>query len=89
VPDGMKVDEQGNILVTGRRGIWVWDKSGRHLVTIFMPEQPANLSWGDRDRGAPYITATTSVYRLRTKTHGFVPYLPFSKIEGRKPWQLR
>jgi gluconolactonase len=41
-----------------------------------MPEQPANLAWGDADYGALYITATTSVYRLQTKAHGFVPYLP-------------
>jgi gluconolactonase len=85
VPDGMKVDEHGNIFVTGPRGIWVWDRAGRHLGTIVMPEQPANLNWGDRDYGTLYITATTSVYRLRTKTHGFVPYLPFSSVDGRKP----
>jgi gluconolactonase len=40
-----------------------------------MPEQPANLTWGDKDYRSLYITATTSVYRLRTKAHGFVPYL--------------
>jgi gluconolactonase len=77
VPDGMKVDRKGDIFVTGPRGIWAWDKSGRHLGTIVMPEQPANLNWGDPDYGTLYITATTSVYRLRTKTRGFVPYLKF------------
>lgn len=76
VPDGMKVDKEGNIFVTGPRGIWVWDKAGHHLGTIVMPEQPANLAWGDADYGTLYITATTSVYRLRTKTHGLVPNLP-------------
>lgn len=75
VPDGMKVDEKGNIFVTGPKGIWVWDASGNHLGTIAMPEQPANLTWGDPQYGTLYITATTSVYRLQTKTHGFVPYL--------------
>jgi gluconolactonase len=85
VPDGMKVDERGNIFVTGPHGIWAWDKAGRHLGTIVMPEQPANLNWGDRDYGTLYITATTSVYRLRTKTHGFVPYLPFASVDARKP----
>jgi gluconolactonase len=85
VPDGMKVDERGNIFVTGPRGIWVWDKAGRHLGTIVMPEQPANLNWGDRDYATLYITATTSVYRLRTKTHGFVPYLPFASVDARRP----
>ena len=84
VPDGMKVDQHGNLFVTGPRGIWVWDKKGRHLGTIIMPEQPANLAWGDEDYGTLYITATRSVYRLRTKTHGFVPYLPFDAVDVRK-----
>jgi MFS transporter, ACS family, glucarate transporter len=74
VPDGMRLDVDGNMFVTGPRGIWVWDAHGHHLGTIAMPEQPANLTWGDRDYGTLYITATTSVYRLRTTTHGFVPY---------------
>jgi gluconolactonase len=75
VPDGMRVDRSGNIFVTGPKGIWVWDAEGNHLGTIVMPEQPANLAWGDKDYHALYITATTSVYRLETKTRGFVPYL--------------
>lgn len=75
VPDGMKLDEAGNIFVTGPKGIWVWTPEGKHIGTIVMPEQPANLTWGDADYGTLYITATTSVYKLRTKTHGFVPYL--------------
>jgi len=73
VPDGMKVDKNGNIFVTGPKGIWVWDAKGNHLGTIVMPEQPANLNWGDKDDRTLYITATTSVYRLEMKTQGFVP----------------
>jgi gluconolactonase len=79
VPDGMKVDKDGNLYVTGPRGIWIWDSEGHHLGTIAMPEQPANLAWGDGDYGTLYITATTSVYRLKTKAHGFVPYLSNSR----------
>jgi len=75
VPDGMKLDQAGNLYVTGPGGIWIWDSEGRHLGTIIIPEQPANLAWGDPDYGTLYITATTSVYRLRTKARGFVPYL--------------
>jgi gluconolactonase len=74
VPDGMKVDEKGNLFVTGPKGIWIWDADGNHLGTIAMPEQPANLAWGDPDYSTLYITATTSVYRLKTKTRGFIPY---------------
>jgi gluconolactonase len=79
VPDGMKVDREGNLYVTGPEGIWVWSPTGEHLGTIAMPEQPANLAWGDPDYGTLYITATKSVYKLRTNTQGFVPYLPQSK----------
>jgi gluconolactonase len=75
VPDGIKVDKNGNLFVTGPKGIWVWDAKGNHLGTIVMPEQPANLTWGDKDYRTLYITATTSVYRLKLKTQGFVPYL--------------
>lgn len=75
VPDGIKVDDKGNLFVTGPKGIWVWDANGNHLGTIVTPEQPANLTWGDPQYDTLYITATTSVYRLRTKTRGFVPYL--------------
>jgi gluconolactonase len=75
VPDGMKVDQDGNLFVTGPQGIWVWDAKGHHLGTIVIPEQPANLTWGDGDYRTLYITATTSVYRLRMNARGFVPYL--------------
>jgi gluconolactonase len=75
VPDGIKVDRDGNLFVTGPKGIWVWDANGHHLGTIAMPEQPANLTWGGKDYRTLYITATTSVYRLDLKTQGFIPYL--------------
>jgi len=75
VPDGIKVDKSGNLFVTGPKGIWIWDAKGNHLGTVVMPEQPANLTWGDKDYHTLYITATTSVYRLETKTAGYVPYL--------------
>ena len=79
VPDGMKLDRNGNLYVTGPEGIWVWDADGHHLGTIVLPEQPANLAWGDPDYGTLYITVTKSVYKLRTNTHGFIPYLQPSK----------
>ncbi len=75
VPDGMKVDKDGNLFVTGPKGIWIWDSKGNKLGTIVMPEQPANLAWGGADYGTLYITATTSLYRLQTKTRGYIPYL--------------
>lgn len=74
VPDGIKVDREGNLFVTGPKGIWVWSPDGTHLGTIAMPEQPANLTWGGADLSTLYITATKSVYKLQTKTRGFLRY---------------
>jgi gluconolactonase len=73
VPDGMRVDKAGYLYVVGPKGIWIWDPEGHHLGTIEMPEQPANLAWGGPGYRTLYITATHSVYKLRTKAHGFVP----------------
>ena len=70
VPDGMKVDEYGHIFCTGPRGIWVLDSTGRHLGTILTPEQPANCAWGDQDFRSLYITARTSVYKIRVNIPG-------------------
>jgi len=75
VPDGMKLDRAGNLYVTGPGGIWIWDSDGNHLGTIILPEQPANLAWGDSDLKTLYITATASLYKLKTSAPGFVPYL--------------
>jgi gluconolactonase len=75
VPDGMKLDRAGNLYVTGPGGIWIWDSDGHHLGTIILPEQPANLAWGDSDLKTLYITATTSLYKLKTNATGFVPYM--------------
>jgi gluconolactonase len=70
VPDGMKVDTKGNLYVTGAGGTWVVSPTGKHLGTIVTPELPANCAFGDSDNKTLYITARTSVYRVRLKTEG-------------------
>jgi gluconolactonase len=67
LPDGMKVDREGNLFASGPGGIWVISQAGRHLGTIQLPEAPANCAWGDDGRSL-YITAQTSVYRIRVST---------------------
>ena len=71
--DGIKVDELGNLYVCGPGGIWVLARDGRHLGTLRLPENPHNLAWGDADGRALYITALTSVYRLRLNIAGIRP----------------
>jgi len=69
-PDGMKVDAEGNVYVTGATGVWVFAPDGRHLGVIVPPERPANCAWGDDDLKSLYITAQTSLYRVRVKVPG-------------------
>lgn len=69
VPDGMKVDERGNVYATGPGGIWVLAPDGTHLGTLQLPETPANCAWGDDGRSL-YITAETSVYRIKLSVGG-------------------
>lgn len=70
LPDGMKVDTQGNIYCTGGGGVWVFNSEGNHLGTIVTPEVPANCAWGDEDYQSLYITASTSVYKIRVNIPG-------------------
>lgn len=70
VPDGMKVDRLGNVYCTGPGGVWIFDPNGRLLGRIHMPEVTANLAWGDADWQTLYLTASTSLYRLRLLVSG-------------------
>jgi gluconolactonase len=71
--DGMKVDERGNLYVSGPGGLWILSPEGRHLGTIRTAELPANFAWGDEDGRTLYITARTSLYRVRLLIPGIRP----------------
>ena len=73
VPDGMKVDEKGNLYVTAN-GVAIYSPQGKHLTTIEIPETPANAAFGDGDMMTLYVTARTSVFRLRLPLKGSVQY---------------
>jgi gluconolactonase len=68
--DGMKLDEHGNVYVTGPGGVLVFSPDGEHLGTIEVPEPVGNVNWGDDDWQTLYIPASTSVYRVRMKVAG-------------------
>ena len=72
-PDGMKVDQQGNLYSTGPGGIWIFSPDGKHLGTIDMPEKAGNVAWGDADHKTLYITASSSVYRIALNIPGVYP----------------
>jgi gluconolactonase len=67
---GLTVDQAGHVYVCGPGGIWVISPAGEHLGTVRLPEAPANLTWGDSDAQTLYITAVTSVYRVRLHIPG-------------------
>jgi gluconolactonase len=72
-PDGMKIDSQGNVYCCGPGGIHVFDRLGGCLGVIKVPEYTANFAWGDDDLRSLFITASTSLYRIRVKVPGFHP----------------
>jgi gluconolactonase len=69
-PDGMKIDAIGNVYCCGPGGIHVFDREARSLGVIKVPEYTANFCWGDADYRSLYITASTSLYRIRTRIPG-------------------
>jgi len=69
-PDGMKIDEQGNIYSAGPGGVWIFSPEGKPLATILMPEKVSNVAWAGTDRKTLYITASSSVYRVHLKIAG-------------------
>jgi gluconolactonase len=72
-PDGLKLDKQGNLYGAGPGGVWIISPAGKHLVTIVTPERVGNLAWGDKDGKTLYITASTSIYRIRLNMEGLMP----------------
>ena len=72
-PDGMKVDQQGNVYCSGAGGIWVIPPQGKHLGTLVFPERSANMVFGDADGKSLYVTARAGLYRIRLKIPGLRP----------------
>jgi gluconolactonase len=71
--DGVKVDQKGNLYASGPGGLWILSPEGKHLGTLKGPEHPHNLAWGDDDGKTLYLTAQTSVYRIRLNIPGVRP----------------
>ncbi len=71
--DGLKVDQVGNVYVCGPGGLWIISPEGKHLGTIKPPEEPHNIAWGDDDGKTLYITALSSIYRIRLNVPGIRP----------------
>ena len=68
--DGMKVDREGNVYCACKPGVMIFDRTGKHLHTYNMSDQPTNLAFGDADWKTLYITARPSLYRVRVTLPG-------------------
>ena len=74
--DGMKLDERGNVWVTGPGGVCVFDPDGKHIGTVEVPENVGNSNWGGADWSQLFIPATSSMYRIQCKVSGNrLPYM--------------
>ena len=73
--DGMKVDVEGNLYVSGPGGVWIISPEGKHLGTISTPRHPHNLAWGDDDGRTLYLASESELYRMRLNIPGVRPVL--------------
>ena len=71
--DGIKVDQKGNLYVSGPGGLWIISPEGKHLGTIIAPKHPHNFAWGDEDGKTLYICARSGLYRMRLNIAGIRP----------------
>ncbi len=68
VPDGIRVDEHGNLWSSSHRGITVFAPDGSRIGDVAVPEVVANLCFGGADGRTLFIASTTSIHRLATTT---------------------
>jgi len=69
LPDGLKVDVNGNLFATGPGGVLVFAPDGTHLGTLSTGEATSNCAWGE-DGSTLFITADQYLVRIRTATKG-------------------
>jgi gluconolactonase len=82
--DGIKVDQQGNLYVSGPGGLWILSPAGKHLGTIKAPKHPHNLAWGGEDGKTLYLTAQNVLYRMPLNIPGIRPADGINKLAGQR-----
>lgn len=82
-PDGLKVDEIGNLYTTGPSGIWVVSPKGELLARLDVANA-ANVAFGGDDRKTLFITAGTTIYSVKTKHAGAAPKQPTPTTPSKK-----
>jgi gluconolactonase len=71
--DGIKVDQKGNLYVSGPGGLWIISPAGAHLGTVIAPKHIHNMAWGDEDGKTLYLCARSGLYRMRLNVAGGRP----------------
>ena len=66
LPDGLKIDKQGNVFATGPGGVWIFNKVGKLLGKIKISEKTSNCALGDDDKTL-YVTADMYVVRINLR----------------------
>jgi gluconolactonase len=74
-PDGMKVDQSGNLYSAGPGGVWIISPEGKHIGTLEIPERVGNVAWGGADHKTLYVAASSSIYRISLKIPGVYPHI--------------
>ena len=69
-PDGMKIDERGNVFCAGPGGIWIFNSQADLIGRIYLPDKTSNLAWGEDNLQTLFITSSSKVYRIRCLTRG-------------------
>ena len=70
VPDGIRSDEKGNLYIAAK-GLLIYTSEGKLIRQVPLAEKPSNLAFGDPDLQSLYVTARSSVYRLRLPVKGW------------------
>jgi len=68
--DGMTLDEQGNLYLTGRNELTVYNSKGEKIETINVPERPTNMTFCGKDCRTLFITARSAIYTLKMAVKG-------------------
>lgn len=72
-PDGMRLDERGNVYSGALDGIHVFNPKGKMIGKIQLPKQTANLTFGGRDNNILFICSSDSVWAIKLNTKGAKP----------------
>ncbi|MDD4692729.1 MAG: SMP-30/gluconolactonase/LRE family protein [Eubacterium aggregans] len=68
--DGLKINDLGMVFCSAPGGIQIFDETGNIIGRIFMPQVAANFTFGGPEQKDLYITATSSVYRIKSNIRG-------------------